>query len=258
MAGKNTKTPKDTASAPEKAATERFCSFCRKSSNNAYRMIAGPDNIIICDECLNVCVKIMVQEADAPLWIPVSSQHSLFSEYLGTKRNFPTAKAFDKGWHIAYLAPHNREFDVVFSSHIAPLAAQNSLDIIRLPAVFGKQKSISGIMKNLYEAVILIVDVSGKDPDVLYVLGMAHLIGKPLVILSQDPADIPADLKKDRRIIYENSENGLKIIGHYLSPVFNFVSHEKNADAVLPRKEKLSDPMNYPDPPMPKQRKIKK
>jgi hypothetical protein len=221
-------------------------------------MIAGPDNISICDECINVCVKLILQESEAPLWIPVSSQHSVFAEYLGTKRNFPAAKTIDRGWYIAYLAPHNKEFDAIFSVHIAPLAAYNSLTLVRLPAVFGKQKSISGIMKNLYEAVILIADVSGKESDVLYVLGMAHLIGKPLVILSQDPADIPIDLKKDRQIIYENSEDGLKKIGYYLSPIFEFVSHEKKADALLPYRDKLSDPMNYPDPPMPKQRRIKK
>jgi hypothetical protein len=221
-------------------------------------MIAGPDNIFICDECIDVCVKIMVQESDAPLWIPVSSQHSVFAEYLGTKRNFPAAKTFDRGWHIAYLAPHNTAFDAIFSTQIAPLAVRHSLDIKRLPAVYGKRKSISGIMKNLYEAVILIADVSGKESDVLYVLGMAHLIGKPLVILSQDPVDVPLDLKKDRQIIYENSEEGLKTIGHYLSPIFEFVSHEKKADVLLPYKDKLSDPMNYPDPPIPKQRRIKK
>jgi hypothetical protein len=264
MAEKKSKPAENVAPAPEKAAIERFCSFCRKSSNNTYRMIAGPPSpsgeydLFICDECINVCVKIMVEEMDAPLWIPVVSQHSPFAEYLGTKRNFPSAKTTNRSWNIAYLAPHNKEFDAIFSAQIAPLAAQNSLEIIRIPPVYGKQKSISGIMKNVYEAVILIVDVSGKDPNVLYVLGMAHLIGKPLVILSQDPADIPIDLKKDRQIIYENTTGGLKTIGYYLSHIFEFVNHEKKADAVLPYRDKLPDPLNYPDPPVPKPKPEKK
>jgi hypothetical protein len=258
MAEKKSKLPENTAPAPEKAIKERFCSFCQKSSNNAYRMIAGPNDILICDECINVCVKIMVEEMESPLWIPVVSQHSPFAEYLGTKRNFPSAKIMNRAWYIAYLAPHNKEFDTFFSAHIAPLANQYSLEIIRLSPVYGKQKSISAIMKNIYEAVIIVADVSGKDPNVLYALGMAHLIGKPLVILSQDPTDIPIDLKKDRQIIYENTTDGLKQIGYYLSPVFEFISHEKKADAVLPYRDKLPDPLNYPDPPMPKKRTRKK
>jgi hypothetical protein len=262
MAGKKSKPPENStptsgnaAPASEKPHKEYFCSFCRKSSNNAYRMIAGPDDIFICDECINVCVKIMLQETGAALWIPVTSKHSVFSEYLGTKRDFPPVNILERAWNIAYLAPHNKEFDALYSAHIAPLTAQNSLEIIRLPPVYGKQKSIRGIMKNVYEAVILIADVSGKDPDVLYVLGMAHLIGKPLVILSQNPADIPIDLKKDRQIIYENTAEGLKTIGYHLSHIFEFLSHEKKADAVLPYGDKLPDPMNYPDPPKPKQKR---
>jgi hypothetical protein len=258
MTEKTTKPPKNTLPTPEEAVKEKWCSFCGKSSKNAHLMIAGPDNIFICDACVDLCLKILVQESDAPLWIPVSPQHNVFAEYLGTKRNFPAVKIIDRGWHIAYLAPHHKEFDAIFSTQIAPLAARYSLDIIRLPPVYGKRKSISGIIKNVYEAVILIADVSGKESDVLYVLGMAHLIGKPLILLSQDPADIPIDLKKDRQILYEHSKEGLKIIGHYLSPVFAFVSHEKKADALLPYEDKLYDPMNYPDPPMPKQRRIKK
>jgi hypothetical protein len=257
MARKKSTSPEDTAPAPEKAVPERFCSFCRKSSNNAYRMIAGPDNIFICDECINACVKIVVEETDAPLWIPVTSQHNPFAEYLGTKRNFPSAKTMGRSWRIAYLAPYNKEFDAIFSDQIAPAAGHYSLDIIRLLPVYGKQKTISGIMKNVYEAVILIADISGKDPNVLYVLGMAHLIGKPLVILSQNPADIPIDLKKDRQIIYENTTEGLKTIGYHLSHIFEFVNHEKKADDVLPYRDKLPDPMNYPDPPTPKRRKTK-
>jgi hypothetical protein len=227
-------------------------------------MIAGPPgpsgeyDLYICDECVNVCVKILLQESEAPLWIPVTSQHNPFAEYLGTKRNFPSANTLDRAWHIVYMAPHKKKFDAVFSAHIAPLAVQNSLEIVRLPPVYGKQNSISGIMKNVYEAVILIADVSGKDSDVLYVLGMAHLIGKPLVILSQDPADIPIDLKNDRQIIYENTPEGLKTVSHLLSHIFEFVGHEKKADRFLPHYDKLSEPMNYPDPPIPKPKAGKK
>jgi hypothetical protein len=258
MARNNPLPPGNTVPDPEKTAKERICSFCHKSSDKAYLMIAAPNDIFICDECIDVCVKIILQEADAPLWIPVSSQHNPVAEYLGTKRNFPSARTMDRSWHIAYLAPHNKDFDAMFFAHIAPLARQNSLEITRLPPVYGKRKSISGIMKNLYEAVLLIADISGKESDVLYVLGMAHLIGKPLVILAQDPADIPIDLKNDRQIIYENSAGGLKIIGHYLSPIFEFLSHEKKADVFLPYRDKLSDPMNYPDPPIPKQMRKRK
>ncbi|HCM27923.1 MAG: ATP-dependent protease ATP-binding subunit ClpX [Treponema sp. GWB1_62_6] len=41
---------------------ERSCSFCGKSADMARRLIAGPENVFICDECVDVCRKILVEE----------------------------------------------------------------------------------------------------------------------------------------------------------------------------------------------------
>jgi len=41
---------------------ERVCSFCGKSGDMARRLIAGPNDVYICDECINVCKKILNEE----------------------------------------------------------------------------------------------------------------------------------------------------------------------------------------------------
>jgi ATP-dependent Clp protease ATP-binding subunit ClpX len=45
---------------------ERICSFCGKSADMARRLIAGPNNVFICDECVEVCRKIL-DEGDIEL-----------------------------------------------------------------------------------------------------------------------------------------------------------------------------------------------
>jgi hypothetical protein len=42
--------------------TERECSFCKKPGINSRLLIAGPDGIFICDECVAVCVNILIEE----------------------------------------------------------------------------------------------------------------------------------------------------------------------------------------------------
>ncbi len=42
--------------------TNRACSFCGKSADIARRLIAGPDSVYICDECVGVCQNILVDE----------------------------------------------------------------------------------------------------------------------------------------------------------------------------------------------------
>ena len=40
---------------------ELFCSFCGKSQDEVKRLIAGP-NAYICDECVDLCKNILVEE----------------------------------------------------------------------------------------------------------------------------------------------------------------------------------------------------
>jgi ATP-dependent Clp protease ATP-binding subunit ClpX len=41
---------------------ERVCSFCGKSADSVRRIISGPNDIFICDECIEMCRKILMQE----------------------------------------------------------------------------------------------------------------------------------------------------------------------------------------------------
>jgi ATP-dependent Clp protease ATP-binding subunit ClpX len=43
-------------------AIDRSCSFCGKSADMARRLIAGPNDVFICDECVEVCRKILAEE----------------------------------------------------------------------------------------------------------------------------------------------------------------------------------------------------
>jgi ATP-dependent Clp protease ATP-binding subunit ClpX len=39
-----------------------YCSFCRKDYEEVDRLIAGPDNVYICDKCVELCVEILEEE----------------------------------------------------------------------------------------------------------------------------------------------------------------------------------------------------
>ncbi|MDR2377054.1 MAG: ATP-dependent Clp protease ATP-binding subunit ClpX [Treponema sp.] len=51
---------------------ERVCSFCGKSAEIARRLIAGPNDVFICDECVEVCRKILSEE-----------EHELSTQFTG-------------------------------------------------------------------------------------------------------------------------------------------------------------------------------
>jgi ATP-dependent Clp protease ATP-binding subunit ClpX len=42
------------------------CSFCAKAQSQVKRLIAGPDRVFICDECVTLCEQIITEEVPAP------------------------------------------------------------------------------------------------------------------------------------------------------------------------------------------------
>ena len=53
--------PKNSAQKNEPPQKVVFCSFCNREPSSLRLMIAGPNNIFICEECIEVCVRIFLQ-----------------------------------------------------------------------------------------------------------------------------------------------------------------------------------------------------
>jgi hypothetical protein len=79
---------------------------------------------------------------------------------------------------------------------------------IRADEVYGPSAVILQIQKSIVESDLILCDLSDKNPNVLYELGMAHAIGKPSIIVSRQLQDIPFDLQHLRVILYDRDEQG--------------------------------------------------
>ena len=59
------------------------CSFCNKTQAQAHKLIAGPNGIYICDECVEVCAEIIEEEMEydeSGAWSPFSDINLLKPE----------------------------------------------------------------------------------------------------------------------------------------------------------------------------------
>jgi ATP-dependent Clp protease ATP-binding subunit ClpX len=41
-----------------------LCSFCGKNQDQVHRLIAGPNGVFICDECIRLCNEILAEEEE--------------------------------------------------------------------------------------------------------------------------------------------------------------------------------------------------
>jgi nucleoside 2-deoxyribosyltransferase len=52
------------------------------------------------------------------------------------------------------------------------------------------------IRQQIAEARVLIADMTGRNPNVFYELGLAHALEKPVILLTQDASeDVPTDIR---------------------------------------------------------------
>jgi hypothetical protein len=59
------------------------------------------------------------------------------------------------------------------------------------------------IWKGICEAAIIIADVTGSNPNVYYELGIAHVLGRRVILLTQNINDLPFDIRTHRHISYK-------------------------------------------------------
>ena len=74
---------------------------------------------------------------------------------------------------------------------------------MRADELFSTGSVMEQIWEQIRKAKILLADLTGKNPNVFYELGLAHAIGKPVVFTSGNLEDVPFDLRHLRVIIYD-------------------------------------------------------
>jgi hypothetical protein len=64
------------------------------------------------------------------------------------------------------------------------------------------QAVIQDIVNLIARSRIVICDCSGRNPNVFYEAGIAHTLGKEVILITQNENDIPFDLRHLRYIRY--------------------------------------------------------
>ncbi len=58
-------------------------------------------------------------------------------------------------------------------------------------------------MRGITGAKVLVAELTTKNPNVFYELGLAHALKKPVVLVSSNEKDVPFDLQPIRVIYYD-------------------------------------------------------
>lgn len=60
------------------------------------------------------------------------------------------------------------------------------------------------MLKLIIKSNLIIANINGRNPNVLYELGIAQALDKPVILISREPEKLPIDIKSKRFLIYRD------------------------------------------------------
>lgn len=101
------------------------------------------------------------------------------------------------------IMPFDSNFNDIYNTLIKPVAEKFGLTVLRADNIYSPGSITEQIRAAIQQARLCIADVSDRNPNVLYEVGIAHSFGKPTVLLTKQMSDVPFDLKSIRVIGYD-------------------------------------------------------
>ncbi len=104
--------------------------------------------------------------------------------------------------------PFTDKLNPIYESIIKPVIKDLKLECLRADEVFTSKPIIEDIWESIKKAKFLVADLTDRNPNVFYELGLAHALNKDVILLTQDLDDVPFDLRHFRIIVYQDSISG--------------------------------------------------
>src|SRR4030081_3280727 len=94
-----------------------------------------------------------------------------------------------------------------FQNIYEPAIQKAGLTAVRADAdIFGTGKIIDQIWSGINAAEVLVAELTTKNPNVFYELGLGNPLDKPVVLISSNEEDVPFDLRHIRVIYYDQAD----------------------------------------------------
>src|SRR5277367_4606620 len=104
------------------------------------------------------------------------------------------------------LMPFKHPFNDYYKQIIKPAVRELGMETIRSDEIYGTAPIIRDIWNHIWKARVVVADVTDKNPNVNYELGLCHTLGVPTVIISKREEDVPFDYRHIRCLIYRTDE----------------------------------------------------
>ena len=108
------------------------------------------------------------------------------------------------------LIPLRDPFIEVVEDHIKKVVEEFGLVCRKADDTFAPRVIMENIWEQINRARFIVADLTSKNPNVFYEVGIAHTLGKDVILIAQSEQDVPFDLRHIRYIQYEYTPPGMR------------------------------------------------
>ena len=127
-----------------------------------------------------------------------------------------------------FSSPLGEYYDKIYK----PAIEKAGLKPLRADAeLFGTGKIIDQVWRGITGAKVLVAELTSRNPNVFYELGLAHALQKPVVLISANESDVPFDLRHIRVIYYDVTDPfwGTKLLEKVTENILSAIRNPEEA-----------------------------
>lgn len=136
--------------------------------------------------------------------IDATEEDGSSSEKTATQRKLEKGVKVSPADSCFVMQPFSSPLGDYYEKIYKPAIEKAGLKPIRADAdIFGTGKIIDQVWRGISDAKVLVAELTSRNPNVFYELGLAHALKKPVVLISSNENDVPFDLQHIRVIYYD-------------------------------------------------------
>ncbi len=113
---------------------------------------------------------------------------------------------------------HNKNYGIIEKA-----AEENSMNLLQARDIREGRAAVKDLWESINGSRLIIADLTGADPGVMYALGIAHTVGKDTILICPKGSKYLVDIPRTHKIEYKKSEQGREKLGKDLSEMLKSI-----------------------------------
>lgn len=135
--------------------------------------------------------------------------------------------------------PIRRHIDGIIEAVIEP-ALSDKYEVVVSHKINELGTITRQIIKEIYEDKLVIVNLTDRNPNVMYELAFRHSLGKPVILIAEKGTGLPSDIISERTIFYENDAKGTLELKDKIRNAEREIDFEKTSSPIYDMLKEIS------------------